>query len=169
MKRLALVLPLAALIAAPAGAATLVRLDGIGPLKLGMERMAALDTGWLGDRSPGCPLGGPPLPITYRFSGPQAPAGIHGSAEFSRHRLRVLTFRSGVRTAKGVVPGRTAWAAMVKRYRHAGYRVSARYVDTFQGRFVTVKRRKAGRQILGAFARGRVIDVLGVPYVPTCE
>lgn len=169
MNRFALVLPLVALLAVPAHGATPLRLDGIGPLKLGMDRAAAVGTGWLADRSTGCPLGGPPLPVTYRFAGTRAPGGIDGTAEFSRNRLRVMSFRSGVRTATGVVPGRTAWATMVKRYRNAGYRVSARYVATFRGTFVSVKRKRGGRQVLGAFAPRRTIETLGVPYVPTCE
>src|SRR3954452_5067167 len=43
-----------AVVAAPAHGATLVRLDGIGALKLGMSRLTALDTNWLGARSTGC-------------------------------------------------------------------------------------------------------------------
>jgi hypothetical protein len=68
--------------ASTAGAATtLLRLDGIGPLKLGMTRAAALKTGWLADRAPGCELASP-RPITYRFTGPKAPGGLRGSAQF---------------------------------------------------------------------------------------
>src|SRR5204863_1747575 len=79
MKGLITALAAAAVVAAPAHGATLVRLDGIGQLKLGMSRMAALDTGWLGARSTGCTLGGKPYPIDYTLTGAKAPAGIKGS------------------------------------------------------------------------------------------
>lgn len=156
-------------LAAPARGATLLRLDGIGPVKLGMTRLAALDTGWLGDRGTGCPLGGRPFPITYRFTGPQAPAGIDGSAEFRRGTLAVMSFTKGVRTANGVVPGKTSAAAMVARYRRSGLKASSRYDSTFQGTFVTVRRR-SGIQVIGGFApRNKPVQTLGLPYVPVCE
>jgi hypothetical protein len=154
---------------APAGAAptTLLRLDGIGPLELGMTRTAALATGWLADGASGCPLGGPPLPITYRVAGEDAPSGLRGSVEFRRGRLRAMAFTRGVRTATGVRVGRTTTARMVARYRAAGYAASARYDATFQGTFVIVRRR--ARQLLGGFARGRVVTTLAIPRVQTCE
>ena len=78
-----------------------VQLDGIGPLKLGMRVTAARQTGWLSERRTGCPLGGPPLPVTYRLSGRRAPAGVRGVAEFDRGRLTGLSFTRGVRTTAG--------------------------------------------------------------------
>lgn len=169
MKRLLVVLPLALLVAAPAHAATLMRLDGIGPLKLGMSRSAGLDTGWLSNRQTGCQLGGKPYPIDYSLEGAQAPAGIDGIAEFSGGKLRAMAFRGGVRTATGVIPGKTTWAGMVRRYRDAGFRASARYDATFQATFVTV-RRPGGKRVLGGFAQGgKVVTTLGIPYVPVCE
>lgn len=172
MKRLALALtlPLAVLLAAPAQGATLLRLDGIGPLKLNMSRLASLDTGWLGDRSTGCKLGGKPYPITYRFTGAEAPAGIDGSAEFNRGKLTNLSFNGGVRTATGVVPGKTSVTSMVTRYRNAGFKVSARYDTTFVGTFVTVKRKGGGDAVMTGFAdRKKPVGILGIPYVPLCE
>ncbi|ADB51740.1 hypothetical protein [Conexibacter woesei] len=159
--------------AAPAAqAVTTLRLDGIGPLRLGMTRTAALDTGWLARRGRGCELGGPPIPITYRLSGPRAPSGVVGVAEFDNGKLRNLSFTRGVRTATGVVAGRTTATAMVNSYRDAGFAARAQFVDTFGGTFVTVKQR--GRQVIGGFARGRAsarhpLATLGIPYVPTCE
>jgi hypothetical protein len=169
--RPALVLSLAVVaFAAPADAATLVGPGGIGPLKLGMSRSAALATGWLSNRHPGCELGGPPLPVDYDVDGAKAPAAITGTAEFVGGRLTNLAFRKGVRTATGVVPGTTSWPSMVTRYREAGYKVSARYEPTFGGTFVSVKRRHGGQQVLGGFAqRGQAVSALGVPYVPVCE
>jgi len=149
MKRLALALPLLVLLAAPAQAATLLRLDGIGPLKLGMSRMAALDTNWLSGQHSGCPLGGKPYPIDYGLKGSAAPAGITGSAEFTGGKLTDF--------------------ALVTRYRNAGYRVSARYETTFAGTFVSVKRKHGGPQVIGAFSDGKVIHSIGVPDVPICE
>jgi hypothetical protein len=159
----------AVVIAAPAQGATLLRLDGIGPVELGMSRLAALDTGWLGDRDTGCPLGGRPFPITYRFTGPRAPAGIEGSAEFRQGTLAVMSFERGVRTRNGVVPGTTSVAGMLRRYRRSGFRASARYVSTFQGTFVTV-RRQGGAQVIGGFApANRPVQLVGIPFVPVCE
>lgn len=168
MKRLLLSLPAAALLAAPAQGATLLRLDGIGPVELGMTRLAALDTGWLGDRAPGCELASP-RPVTYRFTGPSAPARLRGSAQFTRGVLEAMSFDRGVRTRNGVVPGRTTAAGMVRRYRQSGFRASARYDAAFQGTFVTVRRR-SGTQVIGGFAqRGEPVGVLGIPFVPLCE
>jgi hypothetical protein len=161
---------------APDGSAaatpTLLRLDGIGPLRLGMSRSAALRTRWLANQAPGCKLGGPPFPITYRLSGPAAPDGVVGSAEFQSNRLRNLSFTRGVRTATGVVAGRTTARGMVNRYLDAGFAARAQFVDVFQGTFVLVRR--GGRQVAGGFARGRTtarrpVSTLAIPYVPTCE
>jgi hypothetical protein len=153
--------------AAIASSTTVLRLDGVGPLHLGMTRSQALATGWLAGRGTGCELAGPPLPITYRFTGARAPRGIVGVAEFHAHRLSVLSFTRGVRTSTGVTVGRTTTSRMVARYRQAGFTASAQFVDTFQGTFVTVKRR--GRQVVGAFAEHRVVTSVAVPAVPVCE
>jgi hypothetical protein len=155
--------------AVSASAATLLRLDGIGPLHLGMSRADAVATGWLAHRMPGCELAGPLRPVVYRFAGPRAPARLHGDAELDRGRLRVLSFSHGVRTAVGVVVRHTTTTDMVARYRRAGFRASARYDSTFQGTFVTVRRRHGGRQVIGAFAEHSVITTLAVPGVPVCE
>lgn len=159
---------------ARAAATTLLRLDGIGPLRLGMKRAVALRTGWLARRAPGCELGGPPLPITYQLTGARAPAGIVGTAEFNgtSGKLTSLSFRRGVRTATGVVAGQTTATGMVNRYRDAGFSARAQFVDVFAGTFVTVRR--GGKQVIGGFARGRAsarrpLAQLGIPFVPTCE
>jgi len=158
---------LAVVPATGAAATTVLRLDGIGPLRLGMTREAALAPGWLAHRAPGCELASP-RPVTYRFTGPHAPAGIRGSAQFDGDLLTGLAFTRGVRTALGVRVGRTTPGRMVARYRSAGFRASARYDATFQGTFVTV-RRPNGRQVLGAFADGPVITLIAIPAVPVCE
>jgi hypothetical protein len=169
MKRLLLVLPVAvAVLATPAQGATLLRLNGIGPLKLGMSTMASLDTGWLSDRQTGCKLGGPPYPVTYRLDGSAAPAAIVGSVELNRGKLTNVIADSGVRTATGVVPGKTTWASMVTRYRNAGYKVSARYDDVFQVTFVHVKT-KGGKAVMTGIAQKKIVDTIGVPFIPLCE
>ena len=152
---------------ATATASTVLRLDGIGPLHLGMSRTAAVQTGWLAGRSTGCELGGPPLPVTYRFTGPKAPRGLVGTAEFHANRLRVLSFTRGVRTSTGVTVRRTTASRMVARYRQAGFTASARFVDTFQGTFVTIKRH--GQGVVGGFAEHRVLTMIAIPAIAVCE
>jgi hypothetical protein len=175
MRRLSPALALAALASAavwaPANAAggpatTVLRLDGIGPLHLGMTRTAALGTGWLARRRPGCPLGGTP-PITYRFTGPKAPKAIKGSAEFENDLLTTLSFTGGVRTSTGVTVGRTTTVRMVARYRAAGFAASSRFDSTFQGTFVRVRRN--GHDVVGGFGDGRVVTIVAIPAVPVCE
>jgi hypothetical protein len=170
MRRLVPTLLLSLLAVAPAQGATLLRLDGVGPLKLDISRPSALATGWLGTRHSGCKLGGKPYPIDYDLTGAKAPAGIDGSAEFVGGKLTSLTFTKGVRTATGVLPGVTSWPSMVKRYRDAGLKVSARYDETFAGTFVSVKRRKGGDAVLTGFAeKGKAVGILGIPFIPLCE
>ncbi len=152
--------------AASPASTTVLRLDGIGPLHLGMTRTAALATGWLAGRAPGCPLGGTP-PITYRFTGAKAPKAIKGSAEFAHGRLTTLSFTRGVRTSTGVTVGRTTTARMVARYRVEGFTASARFDSTFQGTFVRVRRH--GRDVVGGFGAGRVVTTVAVPLVAVCE
>jgi hypothetical protein len=174
MRHLDSVLALAAAgaaLVAPASAAgpastTVLRLDGIGPLHLGMTRSAALATGWLAGRRSGCPLGGTP-PITYRFTGSKAPRAIKGSAEFENHRLTTLSFTRGVRTSTAVTVARTTTARMVARYRTAGFTASARFESTFQGTFVRVSRH--GRDVVGGFADGRVVTIIAIPAISVCE
>lgn len=153
--------------AATPAKATLLRLDGIGPLRLGMTREAALATGWLAQRRTGCPLGGPPLPITYRLSGPKAPARIRGIAEFVSGRLRAVSVTAGARTAAGAVVGSTTAKEMAALYRAAGFAASARYDSTFVGTFVVVRRN--GKIVIGGFAEAGRVRVIGIPYVPVCE
>lgn len=154
----------------PATAATgpvTLRTDGIGPLKLGMSRTAAVKTGWLSNRGTGCPLGGPPLPISYRLAGAGAPNGITGFAEFNGGKLTNLSFRKGVRTGLGVTVGKTTSASMVSKYRAAGFKAKAQFVSTFGGTFVTVT--KGSSNVIGGFASGNVVDTLAIPRVTTCD
>jgi hypothetical protein len=152
--------------AASPSSTTVLRLDGIGPLHLGMTRTAALATGWLADRGSGCPLAGTP-PITYRFTGAKAPKATKGSAEFADGRLTALSFTRGVRTSTGVTVGRTTTARMVARYRAAGFTASASFVSTFQGTFVRVKQH--GRDVVGGFGEGGVVTIVAIPTVAVCE
>lgn len=171
MKRILLALPLTLALAGPAQATTLLRLGGIGPLKLGMTLSAGVGTGWLAHPGHGCPLGGKPYPVDYALTGAKAPAGIDGTAEFNgrTRRLETLSFSKGVRTATGVVVGRTTATGMVSRYRKAGFAASARYDSTFQGTFVTVRRHKGGRPVIMGFASKSRLETLGVPVIPVCE
>jgi len=151
--------------AADAASTTLLRLDGIGPLRLGMSRTAAVATGWLAGRTHGCPLGASP-PVVHRLAGRNAPRGVRGSAEFERGRLRTLTAGHGVHTATGVTVGRTTTRQMVARYRRAGFAASVDSSPMFGVR-VTVRRR--GRVVIEGAARGRIVALLGVPAIPVCE
>jgi hypothetical protein len=172
----ALILTLSATVATlapavPAGGvtarATVLRLDGIGPLKLGMTRTAAVATGWLAHGGSGCPLGGKPYPVTFKLDGPHAPRRLRGSVEFVGGKLHDISITAGARTATGVVPGTTTVARMLSAYRRAGYSASSRYDSTFSGTFVTVTRR--GRTVLEGFASGRVVGTLAIPALATCE
>lgn len=156
-----------ALAAGAADAATTLRLDGIGPLRLGMTRTAAVATGWLAHRGRGCELGGTP-PITYRVDGKRAPRRVRGTVEFSDGRLTDMAFTKGVRTTAGVRVGSTTPARMAARYRRLrDVKVTSSYEETFGGTFVTVSR--AGDPIVGAFAAGPRITILAIPSVPVCE
>ncbi len=149
------------------GPSPVLRLDGIGPLRLGMGRAEAVATGWLSDPGPGCELAGTPPPVVYRFKGPKAPPGLVGTVEFDRDTLRVFAFSAGVRTSFGVaIPGGTV-ADLLKRARAAGLSATSVYDATFAGRFVTVNQK--GKQVLGAFATQSAIATIAVPYVPVCE
>jgi hypothetical protein len=148
-------------------ATTVLRLDGVGPLKLGMKRSEALATGWLSARGTGCELGGPPLPITYRLGGPGAPSGLRGVAEFRRHRLRNLSFTRGVRTARGVSVGRTTHRRMVARYRKRWLQRVGRVRRCLSRNVRDRPARRARRA--RRFANGRVVSALAVPSVPACE
>lgn len=159
----AVLVPLAP--AAAASATTPLRLDGIGPLRLGMTRVAAVETGWLSNRTRGCELASP-RPVTYRLAGAKAPNGLRGSAEFSGGKLRSLSFTAGVRTATGVTVGTTT-ARLVAAYRRAGFQASSEYVDTFQGTFGRVKRMR--RDVLGSFAEGSRTTMLAIPRLSVCE
>jgi hypothetical protein len=152
--------------AGAASTATL-RLDGIGPLKLGMTRAAAVKTGWLSDRGMGCRLGGPPLPITYRLKGTAAPKGVTGVAEFNGGKLTDLTFTKGVRTGTGVVVGTTTTGQMVTKYRKAGYKAKAQYSGVFQGTFVEVS--KGSHPVIGGFGTGKIVDTLAIPGISVCD
>jgi len=174
-KRLAPFLLVAALLAATLGGAfadaastpTTLRLDGIGPLKLGMSRTAALKTGWLAHRGKGCELQGPSLPVTYTFTGAKAPKGLEGTVQFTGDKLDNVAISKGASTAAGVTIG-TSTKTMVARYKAEGMTVKSSFETTFGGTFVTVERK--GNLVLGAFAeKGKAISVLGLPFVGVCE
>jgi hypothetical protein len=155
------------LVPAAGAAPRLLRLDGIGPLKLGMSRSAALATGWLTDRQPGCELAGDPRPFGYRLAGPRAPTGVRGIATLRSGRLISLSLTRGVRTRLGVTVGVTSRTTMVRRYRRAGFAVSSRFDPAIGARFVTIRR--GGSQKLVGLARGGIVRQLGIPSIPICE
>jgi hypothetical protein len=141
--------------------------NGIGPLKLGMKRQAALATGWLAHRGTGCTLGGKPFPITYRFTGPKAPHGVSGTAQFDNGKLADMSFTAGVATATGVTIGKTSVKQMLADYRNAGYTASSNFLSMFGGTFVTVK--KKGKTVIQGFAPHKTITMLAVPFILVCD
>jgi len=157
-----------ALLILPAGASAqpTLRLDGIGPLRLGMLRPAAVATGWLTGKGKGCPLASP-VPVTYRLGGRRAPGALRGSVEFVNGRLRSITVTRGARTAAGVRVGVTSPAGMARLYRRSGKRVRVQYSAMFGGTFVDVLGQDG--QVLGAFGqKGRIVQ-LAIPAIAVCE
>lgn len=156
-----------ALTATAAGnaATPLMRLNGTGPVKLGMTRAAAVSTGWLAHKTLGCELASP-RPVVFQFNGPKAPAGLKGSASFVGGRLVNISFRSGVRTRLGIRPGVSTTGAMVRAYRQGGFRVTNVFDPVFQARFVTATR---GGRSIAAVASSAVIDTIAVPRIEVCE
>lgn len=151
-----------------AGADTLLRLNGIGPLALGQERSAAVDTGWLSDPGKGCELASP-VPTVYRLLGSRAPKGLRGSAEFNDGKLTSISVSKGARTSTGVRVGKTTAAGMTRAYRKRGYKVRSESSETFGGTFVTVFNR-AGDAVIGGFATGGMrLTTLAIPRIQTCE
>lgn len=80
-----------------------------------------------------------------------------------------MNFSRGVRTATGVVVGRTTVTEMVRRYRGAGFNASSDFIPAFQARFVTVKRKGTRIPVIGAFATKKFIELLSIPSVQGCD
>jgi hypothetical protein len=157
-----------ALAASPALAAatTVLRQDGIGPLKLGMSTAAALKTGWLAHRGKGCELDAS-RPIFYTFTGRHAPAGLRGSANFRHGKLDNIAVSHGARTGVGVTVGVTSARRMTQRYRALGFTATMRFESVFQATFVTVTRHH--KPVIGGLAEGSTITQLAIPSIQVCE
>jgi hypothetical protein len=154
----------------PPAAAPVLRLDGIGPLKLGMSGAAALKTGWLDTRkpTPGCQLAPPPHSKIYRLSGPRLPAGVKGSAEIGGGKLITLVLDAGVATDTGVKLGTSTVTEMTAAYRKAGFEVDAAPDEVFQTTFVNVVKDK--RMVLaGSAPDSETIESLATPTFMLCE
>lgn len=161
-------LPLVVLLACPAaaGASALLRLDGLGPLKLGMKRSTALRSGWLAHRAKGCELD-TPRPITYTLTGPKAPTGVTGLVNFQHRKLVSISVTRGVHTKAGVVVGRTTSSQMVADYKSAGYSATAAFNPTFGGTFTTVTQGTTG--VIQGFGAKRIVTLLAIPAVQVCD
>jgi hypothetical protein len=149
-----------------AGASTLLRLNGIGPLKLGMTQHAAAQTGWLGNKAKGCELQRP-RPITYTFTGPSAPSNLTGLIQFDNGKLSSISATRGVHTKTGVVVGKTTHSQMVSDYDAAGFNASSVFSHTFGGTFTTVKRN--GQTVIQGFGAKKKVTLLAIPAVQACE
>jgi hypothetical protein len=150
---------------ATAGASKLLRLNGIGPLKLGMARSAALGTGWLGRKTKGCKFA--PHPVTYTMTGTKAPAKVTGLVEFRHGKLTSISISHGVHTATGVIVGKSTSAQMVSDYRKAGFGASTAFDPTLGGRFTTVKRN--GSDVIQGFGVHKIVTLLAIPAVQLCD
>jgi hypothetical protein len=161
-------LTIAALLALPgiAAASQLLRLNGIGPLKLGMKRADALSTGWLAHKTKGCELS-TPRPIAYSLTGPSAPAGVKGTIEFQSGKLIAMSFTKGVHTAAGVNVGQTTSAQMIGDYTGGGFSASAAVSTMFGGTFTTVKH--SGHVVLQGFGPKKIVTQLAIPAVQVCD
>ena len=132
---------------APSG--TTLRLDGIGPLRLGMTRNAAYKTGVIRSHSDTCLDRKKPLPISYGSDGPRVAPGAKFISYFRGGRNGRLTHifaSSGVRTQLGIRPGVSTAPEMIRAYRRAGYTVRSR-----------TRRDFAGVTFLDVLSRGRVV------------
>jgi hypothetical protein len=165
-KVISLVVGLLLTLPATAGASKLLRLNGIGPLKLGMKRAAALSTGWLAHMAKGCELLSP-RPTTYTLTGPNAPTSVTGLVQFQHRRLMSISMTRGVHTAAGVVLGRTTSSQMVSDYQNAGFTASAAFSRTFGGTFTTVKRN--GASVIQGFGAQKIVTLLAIPAAQVCD
>ncbi len=154
--------------AAPAGAAsapTRVRLDGVGPITLGMTRADAAKTGWLSNPHRNCPDKGT-VANGYELHGAKAPGGLGASVAFAGGTLRAISLEKGARTQTGVTVGVSTLTRMASAYRAAGYQVKAKRYPTVGGTYVTVRRK--GIIVVQGFGTGKLVQTLGLPFIPVC-
>lgn len=151
-------------------APTTIRLDGIGPVRVGMKLRAVEATGWIRSTAETCFGGSVPLPTVSHSDGPRAAPGVSFGAYFrgrgANSTLTNIMFASGARTELGIRPGVSTAAQMVARYRRAGFTVRTTYLREYGGTFVDVVRR--GKVVMTGFAQGRLGDrrALGVLAIP---
>lgn len=153
---------------------TTIRLDGIGPLRLGMTRRAATATGWLRSSSETCNDRAGALPQVMRADGPRAAPAVNLSAYFrsgANGKLTHLMFSGGARTELGIRPGVSTAAQMIARYRRAGFAVRSSYSRDYGGTFVEARRH--GKLVMTGLAPGRVgarraLTIVAIPSFFRC-
>lgn len=153
--------------ASPAAAVPLLRLDGIGPLMLGMSEADAEATGWLSNRSaPWCPFAGTEDP-TWDLAGPSAPAGVDGYLIFREGEIDQVVIRSGTTTDEGIGAG-ASFGDLSDTYGGLGYEVDsyARF-ESFDD-FATVEQADEPRLMTTLNSDGS-IEWIGVPYISVCD
>ena len=136
---------------------TTLRLDGIGPLRLGMSRNSAYAFGLLRSSTETCLGAKPPLPVSYASDGPRATPGVRFTAYFTGGRNGKLTHvmvYDGARTELGIRPGVSTAAQMIARYKRAGYTVKTEWRGDLGATFVNVTRR--GKPVMTGMVNARL-------------
>ncbi|MDO8189474.1 hypothetical protein Q5424_26270 [Conexibacter sp. JD483] len=136
---------------------TLLRLDGIDKLRLGMTRNAGYATGQLRTTAETCLDGKRPLPITYGSDGPKAAPAARYTAYFRggrNGRLTHVTAFGGVVTELGIRPGVSTGQQLVARYKRAGYTVRSEWVANLNATVIHVLRGR--RQVLDGLVSARL-------------
>ena len=173
-----LLLPLGIQPAAAAGQAAAssrkpVTFTGMGPLKIGMTEQQAARTGWLSNKTvPWCSLGGGTSAGTgYQLHGPRAARPMQGRVIFRNGKLDTLLVRSGTGTARGIRPGISTAADVVRAYPNSAY---SRREAIILGQLVLTVRPKGAtyptqQQLLLSATPEHRVQAVAVPYLPFCE
>ena len=146
--------------------------DGLGPLRLGMSRSDALDSGWLGEPQETCSdmIGGGAAPgeYAYMLDGPQAPEGLSGSVEISDDEITTIGVSKSVAMPNGVTFD-SAWDATraMETLQSAGYRVSV--TSTFEPEDSATATSPDGAEFGFYFSDARGSASVAIPTMSICD
>ena len=157
-------LGLSALLAVPATAAAPQKItkEGVGKVKLGATHSSLREQGLVGVLRPGCELSGPGT----RSARLKAP--LSGSVDYTLdnpRKVRSINVTGGAR-AKGVGIGATI-AQIKAKFPHA--KVDHGTDGTFHQTFVSIPKRDGGRFTFGVSTETARTEIIGVPFIKTCE